>query len=288
MITTVNLTRAGTTPVRGSSGTSRFARAVRAEWIKLTRTRALALSGAAVLAIAAGGTAIGMVTVKGGPPRVAGSPDIRLTTGTLELAGGSTRLFSQTMGFMSAFLLATFVAIVAGESSRGTFRTMLLQEPGRTRVFAGKMTAIVAFAIGAVAIGELLSIAMSYAMAPSQDIDTSNWLSSGGLANAAEALARAAGYVFVAAVIAAVVGVLARSVPIGVGVTLVWFGPIENIIRDGTDAGERFFPGLLLRALISPGSTSVSTGRAVGTLAVYSLIAVGVAAVALRRRDVTS
>jgi ABC-type transport system involved in multi-copper enzyme maturation permease subunit len=291
MITTVNLNRPTIAQARAAgtaSGPARFVRAVHAEWIKLTRPRALAVCGAAVAVIAAGGTAIGMATVRDAPARVAGSPDTRITTGTLELAGGSTRLFSQTMGFMSAFLLAMFVAVVAVEFSRGTFRTMLLQEPGRARVFAGKLTAIVGFTICAVAVGELASIAMSFAMASSQDVDKSQWLTADGLAHAGEALARAAGYVLVSAVIAAVVGVLARSVPIGVGITLVWFGPIENIIGDGTSAGERYFPGLLLRALISPGSTSVGTGEALATLAVYSVIAAGVGAIALRRRDVTS
>ena len=84
------------------------------------------------------------------------------------------------------------------------------------------------------------------------------------------------------------VGVLARSVPIGVGAALVWLGPIENIIGDSWDPGPRWFPGLLLRAVISPGSTGVSTARALATLAVYAAVAIAVTATALRRRDVTS
>lgn len=291
MMTTVSASPAGTAPTgaaRHASDASRFRRVVRAEWIKLSRPRVLAVSGAAVAAVAAGGTAIGMATVADAPARAAGSPDARITTGSIELAGGGTRLFTQTIGFMSAFLLATLVAVVAAEFTRGTFRTLLLQEPGRTRVFVGKMTAIVMFMGAAVAIGEIVSFVTSYLIAPSQGIDTSRWLTSDGLGQAGENLARAAGYVLITAVIAAVVGVLARSVPIGVGIALVWFGPIENIIGDGWGPGERFFPGLLLRALISPGSTSVSTGRALATLSAYAVVAVGIATLALRRRDVTS
>jgi hypothetical protein len=288
MMTTINSTAAGTPTTGATQPSGRFGRVVRAEWIKLTRPRVLAVSAVAVAAVAAGGTAIGMATVQDAPARGGGSPDARVTTGSLELAGGGTRLFTQTMGFMSTFLLATLVAVVAAEFTRGTFRTMLLQEPGRSRVFVGKMTAIVMFMTAAVAIGEVVSFATAYLIAPSQDIDTSRWLTSAGLGQAAEDLARAGGYVLVTAVIAAVVGVLARSVPIGVGIALVWFGPIENIIGDGWEPGERFFPGLLLRALIIPGSTSVSTAEALGTLAVYSVAAAGIAALALRRRDVTS
>jgi hypothetical protein len=84
------------------------------------------------------------------------------------------------------------------------------------------------------------------------------------------------------------VGVLARSVPVGVGAALVWLGPIENIIGDSWDPGPRWFPGLLLRAVISPGSTGVSTGRALATLSAYAIVAVGITVAALRRRDVTS
>ena len=90
------------------------------------------------------------------------------------------------------------------------------------------------------------------------------------------------------AVLATLVGVLARSVPIGVGVGLVWAGPIENVIGEGWAPGEQWFPGMVLRALITPDSAVISTGRALATLAAYSAVAIGVTAIALRRRDVTS
>jgi ABC-2 type transport system permease protein len=84
------------------------------------------------------------------------------------------------------------------------------------------------------------------------------------------------------------VGVLARSVPIGVGVGLVWAGSLENIIGDGWSPGEQWFPGLVLRALVAPDAAAISTGRALATLAAYAVVAVGVTTIALRRRDVTS
>jgi ABC-2 type transport system permease protein len=89
-------------------------------------------------------------------------------------------------------------------------------------------------------------------------------------------------------VFATMIGVLARSVPIGVGVALVWSGPIENIVGDSWSGAEQWFPGLLLRSVVAPGSTTTSTGRALVTLGLYAVAAIGVTAVALRRRDVTS
>ena len=89
------------------------------------------------------------------------------------------------------------------------------------------------------------------------------------------------------AVLATVVGVLARSVRFAVGVGLVWAGPIENIIGDGWSPGERWFPGLVLRALIAPDAASISTSRALATVAGYAAIAGGDTAIAVRRGDVT-
>ena len=81
---------------------------------------------------------------------------------------------------------------------------------------------------------------------------------------------------------------LARSIPIGVGVGLVWAGPIENIIGDGWTPGQQFFPGMVLRALINPASAEISTTRALVTLSVYGVIAATISAIALKRRDVTA
>jgi len=90
------------------------------------------------------------------------------------------------------------------------------------------------------------------------------------------------------AIVATTVGVLARSVPVGVGVALVWSGPVENILGDGWTWADRVFPGLLLRGVLLPGSTDTSTVQAVFTLAAYAAVALTVTVIALRRRDVTS
>ncbi|HEY7010069.1 MAG TPA: hypothetical protein VH395_14055, partial [Jatrophihabitantaceae bacterium] len=248
------------TPARHVSG---LTRSFHAEWIKLVRPRMLAGTLVALTVIAAGGTAIGIAaasdTAPGGRVR---APDQPTTIAALEQAGGGTALFSQTMGFMQAFLLAVLVGAVAAEFSRGTFRTMLLQQPARARVFGGKIAATITFMAGAVLVGEIVSWLTTVAMAPSQGIDTARWMTFDGLQAAIEDLGRAIAYVVGTAVLASMVGILARSIPIGVGIALVWAGPIENIVGDSWGPGPKVFPGLLMRAVINPGSTPVSTGQA--------------------------
>ncbi len=285
--TTTDVVPARPDAPRRADRPSAFVRSISAEAIKLTRRRVVVATGAAVAAVAVGGTAIGIAAAEPADTAVR-VPDELITIPVLEQAGGGTALFAQTAGFMSAFLLAVLIAAVAGEFTRGTFRTMLLQQPGRFRVLAGKVTALVGFMAVATLVAEALSWITARAMAPSQDIDTSAWFTMDGLGGGLEDYGRAVLFLVGTAVMATMVGVLARSVPVGVGAGLVWAGPIENIIGDSWDPGQYWFPGLLLRAVISPGSTEVSTSRALITLAAYAVVAIGVTGYALRRRDVTS
>ena len=82
---------------------------------------------------------------------------------------------------------------------------------------------------------------------------------------------------------------LGRSTPIALAVGVLWFGPIENVIGDGRHFAQRWFPGQLLRALVTPGATDVaSTGTAVVTLLGYAAICLCLMGFVLSRRDVTS
>ena len=162
-------------------------------------------------------------------------------------------MFAQTAGFGAVFLLAVFIATVAGELTRGTFRTMLLQQPAAAGCWPGKVVAVVGFAAVLALLAEAVAWVTARLLAPGQGIDTSRWSSIDALGAAAEDYGRLVVFIAGWAVLATLVGVLVRSVPIGVGVGLVWAGPIENVIGEGWAPGERWFPGLVLRALISAG-----------------------------------
>ena len=102
-------------------------RSIRAELVKLTRPRFVAIALVATTLFAIGMTAVGVLLAEpaGGPPG-----DVALLPiEALADAGGGTAVFAQTAGFGAVFLLAVFIATVAGELTRGTFRTMLLQQP---------------------------------------------------------------------------------------------------------------------------------------------------------------
>jgi ABC-2 type transport system permease protein len=283
---TLTRTPRATSAVRGTALT----RSMAAEVVKIVRRRTVLITAVVVAVVAIGGTTLSILAAEpAGAPGAGGSgPDALLTTQSLADAGGGTAVFAQTAAFTYVFLLAVFVGAVASEFTRGTFRTMLLHQPSRGSLLLGKVSVLVGYAFAAAVGGAVLSWITARLVAPSQGIDTSQWLTVDGLAAGLEDLGRVALFLVGTAIFATTVGVLARSVPIGVGVALVWSGPIENIIGDGWTQAENFFPGLLLRAVLLPGSTDASTARALATLAVYATVALTITVVALRRRDVTS
>jgi hypothetical protein len=50
---------------------------------------------------------------------------------------------------------------------------------------------------------------------------------------------RAIAYVVAFGIIGTTIAVLVRSTPIALGIGLLWFGPIENVIGEGRDWTER-------------------------------------------------
>jgi ABC-type transport system involved in multi-copper enzyme maturation permease subunit len=263
-------------------------RAIRAELVKLTRRRFVAVTLVVTTLFA---TVVTAVVVLAAQPASAGrraGPDQLLSVEALSSAGGGTAAFAQAASFGAVALLAVFIATVGGELSRGTFRTMLLQQPDRGRVLAGKLVAVVGFAAVLAVYAEAVAWVTARVLAPGQGIDTSAWTSIDAAGAALEDTGRLLVFIVGWATIATLVGVLTRSVPIGVGVGLVWAGPIENVVGDGWAPGERFFPGLVLRAVMNPDNAAISTSRALFTVSAYVVVAATIATVAVARRDVTS
>ena len=150
-------------------------RSIRAELVKLTRPRFVAIALGVTTLFAIVMTVVGVLLAEpatpGGPPG-----DVRLlSTEALADAGGGTAVFAQTAGFGAVFLLAVFIATVAGELTRGTFRTMLLQQPARGRVLAGKLAAIVGFTAVLALVAAAIGWVTARIIAPGQGIDVDRW-----------------------------------------------------------------------------------------------------------------
>jgi hypothetical protein len=203
-------------------------------------------------------------------------------------AGGGTEIFTTTMRFTGVFAFVVFIGLIASEFSRGTMRTMLLREPRRLRLLAGKVAAMIGFAAALLALTEILTWFAALALAGANDIDSGAWLSAAGIghgiADYGKVLVWLAGY----AIFGSAVAVLLRSVPVGLAVGIFWSGPLEHLLEDAWTPARRWFPGLLLEAFVAGGNTEVSATRALLTAGSYAVVGAAVAAYAFARRDVTS
>jgi hypothetical protein len=211
-----------------------------------------------------------------------------VTIASLAGAGGGTEVFTTAVSFAGTFLFVVFVGVVAIEFSRGTFRTMLLYQPRRVRLLAGKMAALLAFAAAVLAAAEVLTWVAARLIAPSQHVATAKWVGAAalgqGLADYGSVMFWIGGYALLGMTLAVVV----RSVPVALAIGIAWAGPFEHLLQDAWDPAQRFFPGLLLEAFVAGGTSEVSAARAGITVAVYVAIAAVLAGTIFARRDVTA
>ncbi len=259
--------------------------ALRAELVKVLRRRVLVVTAAAMIVFTVGATAIILASAEpsGNPEQGRG-----VTSESLSQAGGGTEVFTTAVSFAGTFLFVVFVGVVAIEFTRGTFRTMLLHQPRRIRLLAGKMAALLVFAAGVLAVAEAITWVAASLLAPSQDVATGDWISVAalgqGLADYASVLFWVTGYALLGMALAVVV----RSVPVALAIGLAWAGPFEHLLQDAWAPAQRIFPGLLLEAFVAGGTTEVSASRASLTVAAYVLVAAAIAGTIFARRDVTA
>lgn len=260
-------------------------RVIKAELLRLMRRRTLAVAVLASVAFSMVATLAVFASA-----REAGEPVERggTTVAALAGAGGGTEAFSVGASFVGFLVFVTFIALLAGEFSGGTFRALLLRNPNRIQVIVGKLAGIFVVAAGAVSLAEAFSFVLSLLVAPGNDIPTGDWFSLDGLAAGMGNYARVLGGVAGWAVFGTTLAVVFRSTPIALAVGFAWAGPFENITVDSWSTGYRVFPGQLLASLIQGGTPEASLARSATTAAIYAAVAGVIALMLVSRRDVTA
>jgi ABC-2 type transport system permease protein len=259
--------------------------AIRAELVKILRRRVLVITAITTVVFAVGSAALVLASAEPAGGRFS---DRGVTVESLSGAGGGTEVFTSAVSFAGTFLFVVFVGVVAIEFSRGTFRTMLIHQPRRIRLLTGKTAALLGFAAVVLAVTEVLTWIAARVLAPTQDIATGRWLSADALGQAVGDYGSVVFWVSGYALLATMLAVLVRSVPVALAIGIAWAGPFEHIVQDSWGPASRYFPGLLLEAFVAGGTSAVSATRAFLTVAVYVTLAAGIAATVFSRRDVTA
>jgi ABC-type transport system involved in multi-copper enzyme maturation permease subunit len=257
----------------------------RSEWILLNRRRMWAAMGLTTVVFTIVATVLTLSTAES----FVGGNSVGLALESLAGSGGATAAVIFSIGFSSILVLAAFASSTGNEFGRGTLRAALTKQPHRWSLMAGKLGARVTVAsilmAGALVIGALTAAVY----APAEDISTTGWFDGDAFGAAAGDYARLIGFVAMFALVGTAVAVVVRSTPVSLGICLLWFGPIENVIGENRSWAERWFPGLVLRSLVQPDAPdALSLGTTVATLGVYAAVCVAVIGVVMSRRDLTS
>jgi ABC-type transport system involved in multi-copper enzyme maturation permease subunit len=256
-----------------------------AELQKLTRRRLLLATGGVVLVAAIATTVLVFAMAE---PAVTGGFSRAPTLEALAASGGGSEAFSLGVSFLGLFVLVLAVANWSGEFSHATFRTLLLAQPRRAVVLAGKQAALLAYITAALAIGFIVTWVASYIAAPVAGVSTDAWFSMDAARHAASAYASAVVGLGAWACFGMALGVLVRSTPIALGIGIVWAGPFEHITQDAWSAASGTYPGLLLESLAVGGTPDASIPRVLLLTSIYVALAVTVATLSFRRRDIVN
>ena len=260
-------------------------RTFNAELLKLRRRRVAIAAALATLVFAAIATTVVFVsaTEAGAPGAARGA-----TLESLGQAGGATRSFAVGASFAGILVLVVFIANVAGEFSQGTFRTLLMRQPRRVGLLAGKLAALLAFVAIVLALAEVFVVLASIVLALSQGVSTASWFGLDGIGDALADYATALFGVAAWASLGMALAIFVRSIPLALGIGIVWSGPFEHLLEDAWAAAGQWFPGLLLEALAAGGTDDVSLTRAFALVTLYVAAAASAAALVFARRDITA
>ncbi|HWH93333.1 MAG TPA: hypothetical protein VNT03_05685 [Baekduia sp.] len=259
---------------------------IRAEWVRLTRRRTVIGTGLVALLFGVAGPLIVLAAAEPAKPGPVGA--LSPTLESLSGSGGGTEIFRFATAFGGTLVFVLFTALFAAEFSRGTYRTMLLRQPHRPALLAGKLVAFLGFAAIVLAALEIVMWITAALLASGFDVSTSSWTGADALVSAIGDYAMALLWVTGYATFGMAIAVTLRSVPVALAVGIAWAGPFEHLISDAWEPARRWFPGLLLEVVGSGGIDEVSAGRAIATVAAYAAVAAALVTVRFSRQDITA
>ena len=261
-------------------------RVVRAEWRKLRRpTLFLGTIGSALFFT---GLFTSLLFILIDSPRGNSDPANPISREMLSSAAGSVIGFSSVGGLLGIVAYCVFAAQTAQEYTYGTLRNLLVRQPGRVRLLAGKLISMKLFAIAMVLISGVVSLAISYFLAPSADVKTDAWFTSDGRIEILQAFINVSISVIGFGIFGMIMGLLLRSPISSIAIGVLWILIIENLLGAVRSSTLEWLPGSQLNAIALGGTPQVSYMAGMTLAGLYIAVGGLVAAVLFSRRDVAN
>ena len=256
-----------------------LARVVKAEWIKLRSLRSTAIMLAAVLLTIVG---IGAIAAGSATGAVEGPPD---GGGP----GGGDPLSTVLSGSMLAVVLVGVLGVLVGarEYSSGLIRSYLAAVPARLPVLWAKVIAFLVAVVPVVLAGVVVAFAVGMAVLDGGGVQTVSW----GDPGVARVVLGTAAYIAGIGLIGLALGVLLRSTAGAISALLAGVLVLPTLagalLPDDWDDLLKYLPSNAASAFTTtaPPESLLGAGSGATVFAVWIVLALAGAAVALKRRD---
>lgn len=212
----------------------------------------------------------------------------RISREILQLPSGVVVGFNNSATLLGVVALCIFAAQTAQEYTYGTLRNLLVRQPSRMKILFGKLAAMKLFAIAMVFFSAIVSIGLSYALAPTAKVSTSLWTNSDGRLAIQQGLLNVLISTIGFGLFGMILGLLFRSPISSISVGVIWILIIEGLLSAVVKNIDKYFPGQLLSIVAVGGTEKISYKYAL--FGSYSILLSGLILVAFlfKRRDVAN
>lgn len=261
-------------------------RIFKSEWRKLRRPTLFLGTMAAVIGLT--GLISSLLFLLLDSPRGNAREGMMITRETLAMPNGLYIGFANSAGLLGVIALCVFAAQTAIEYTNGTLRNLLVREPRRLLLLAGKYLAMISFALITVCFSAIVSIAISVSLAETKGVSTDQWFTS----SAISLFSSTFGNVFLSVIsygtVGMTLGLLLRSPITSISIAVAWILVIENILSATVNGISKWLPGQLMNAIPVQFGVDFTYSRALAGSAAYLLIFAVAAAILFKRRDVVN
>ena len=212
----------------------------------------------------------------------------RISRDILQLPSGVVIGFNNSATLLGIVALCIFAAQTAQEYTYGTLRNLLVRQPSRMKILFGKLAAMKIFAIVMVIFSAVISIGLSYALAPTAKVSTTLWTNADGQLAIKQGLFNVLISTIGFGLFGMILGLLFRSPISSISIGVIWILIIEGLLSAVVKNIDKYFPGQLLSIVAVGGTEKISYKYAL--FSSYSILLTGLVIVAFlfKRRDVAN
>jgi len=211
-----------------------------------------------------------------------------LTADQVAATNGFALLMSNSATFIGVVALAVCAISIGTEYTNGTLRNLLVRQPDRLRLLAGKLLAMASFVAIATLLASSAALVTATLLAPSHSISTAAWFTSAGIQSLIATLGNLILSALAWGVIGTAIAMVFRSTTAAIAGGLAYALVVEVLLTAAWSDAKQWLPGQLISAVARGGTSTVSYTSALVLVGIYACVSLAAASALFQRRDVAA